>query len=271
MKKLFLVFLGLVPLVGLGQSFSPMDLPWYSGQSSVARFYPTNAAAVSNVWWGETIPIAFEGTFGEVAEGSPHPVPDGHRILVWTNWSIAGNKWTSDQSIHATNFTSGGGASGLTSRLLYKAASSTRMVGGSIGVTTNIFEITFVCEFDDFSNGSVLINGSGTVTTLQTTTGGALKVINNSTTITGPTTIQANQWYVISLVQNGTTATVYTNGVQYLTGTVGNVGMGSINIFDGFAGSFRGNVTRLWGWFGNLTSGDRASVVTQCKTDFGIP
>ncbi len=201
------------------------------------------------------------------------PVSDNTAVVLWSNLvGQAGNKFTADQTLHPTNFISGGGGNTTSPRLYFDAATSTRMNSGTVGggVNTNIFELIFVVEFNTFAQGSALINGGGTITTIQSTTGGALKAVNNGSTITGANTIQANQWYIVDFTQNGTTATIYTNGVLYVTGTIGSVAMNNISIFEAVTTSFRGQGARMWGWWGNLSSGDRALATAQCKTDFGI-
>jgi hypothetical protein len=202
------------------------------------------------------------------------PAGNNIQVKLWTNYAKTSSQLTSDQAVFGTNFNSGGGGNGTSPRILFSAATTTRMNGGSASEAAQPFTMLFVCNCaDTVASLSGLYRNSSVPPWVRFTGGNALEFNGGSATVTGPATLTLGQWYIVTAVFNGASSAIYTNGVLYKSGSIGSTGVGTMIIAQNFdvGGSYRGNISRIWVWTNSISVSDHAAAVAQCKTDFGIP
>ncbi len=250
--------------------------PFFKGSGGVsATWYPTNATSAKLVWWLELQPInsAFTNAGGTI-------VPlDGDQVKVWTNLAagfngIVTSQGTADQSVHPTNYVSGGGGNGTSKRLQFTAATSTRLAtsawptaGGS--ASTNKATFVYVANCTATTSTDNLCERSGVAPCVQYNAKSLS--MYQGTAVTSANTMGAG-YYVISVVMAaGASSHIDTNGVQMVAGNAGTQSFGACNVgdIDATAG-YHGNICRVWIWEGVLSAPELAQAVAQCKTDFGI-
>jgi len=241
-----------------------------AASSASTRWWPTNATSGSNIWWAETIPMS--GVFG--GDGTTYPASNNQTVKYWTNFAPAfnGARWTADQSLHPTNFTSGGGGNGTSPRLFFgPQASATRMVSpGAWPTTTNKATVIVVVNCTRTSGiDNIFINPASTPYLRYTSK--ALE-INQGSALTSATTMGTGYYTITAVFAAGVSSRIDTNGVNMVTGTAG-----TGNMADGYLGNngtdaiFNGNMCRIWGWSGVLSELDISNAVAQCRLDFGTP
>lgn len=242
--------------------------PFVKFASSATTWYPTNAP---NLWWWSEVKSPFTGTWGPTT--SITPAADNTEVALWTNYAQSSSKLTSDQTLFATNFVSGGGGNGTSPRIFWSASTTTRMNGGSASTVGSQWTMLFVCNCVDTVNTlSGLYRNSSVPPYVRFTGGTALEFNGGSSTVTGPTTLTLGQWYIVTAIFDGASSAIYTNGVLYTSGSIGTTALGTMIVGQSFdtAGSYRGNISRIWVWTNHISAPNLASAVAQCKTDFGI-
>ncbi len=245
----------------------------YSGTTwkapSSSTWYPTNATTGGLEVWADLLPASLNGTFGGTG-GTTHPATDNQFVINWTNWAKSSYAWNSDQTLHPTNFVSGGGGSSTSPRIFFDTATTSRMVGGLFTPTTNSATIICVVNCTATTGTDFIINDPG---------GAFIRYnaksleISQGTTLTSAATMGTGYYVITVVFAGGVSSHIDTNGVNMVTGTAGTANLFKTSGFylgQGNSAGYRGNMCRIWGWSGVLSAGDIASAVAQCKTDFNI-
>jgi len=256
-----------IGLVAVAQSFTFNDLPWLTSPPTSSRFIPTSPTNTF-LLWAELTPT--NGTFGGSA-GATVPANDNQDIKYWTNLCgfISGSRWTADQTLHPTNFVSGGGGNGTSPRVLFTAASPTRMVGPTIPDLTNKFTVIAVANCDATSGiDSILADGITGNTWINYN---AHKLeMSQGTTISSAATMGAGYYVITVVFAAGASSHIDTNGVLMVSGNAGTANLRSPYIGQAGSAIYHGSICRIWGWYGILNSTDLTAAVHQCGIDFGI-
>lgn len=239
----------------------------YKIPSGASTWYPTNASNPTDIW-ADLTPLmgAYSGS---------GLAGNNQKVDIWTNFISNGGfganaVFTADQTLHPTNFISGGGGSATSPRILFTAATDTRLISGNLSITTNLWTFVIVANCTASTGVDKIVGNANTTPLLQFN---ALKLeMSQGSTVSSAATLVAGQWYVISAVfAAGASSHIDTNGVQMVSGNAGTGNMLAWYIAPfGTTATLRGNIARIWGWRGILSAGDLASAVAQCKTDFNI-
>jgi hypothetical protein len=234
----------------------------------VARWLP-NTPTNTFALWAELTPT--NGTYGGSA-GATVPANDNQDIKYWTNLTalIAGGRWVADQTLHPTNFISGGGGGGTHPRVLFTAASTTRMVGPTMPDLTNKFTIIVVTDCSSTSGIDYIVFDGVTGNSWLNFNAHKLEM-SQGTTVSSVAGTTASVPYVITAVfAAGASSHIDTNGVQLVSGNAGTANLRAPYLAQFNTICYHGNISRVWGWYGVLNSTDLANAVAQCRTDFGI-
>lgn len=247
---------------------------------SIPRWYPTNATSAKLVYWFDLIP--FSGAYSN-SVGAPGIAQDNTPVAIWTNFAagfngILASQLSADQTVHPTNFVSGGGVNGTSPRISFlSTGTSERMITGAWAGTggsgfTNIATFIIVFNYNDTTGTEWVISTTAAAPWIQMNAQ-KLEYNQGTTTISSsPAILNNGQYYILGMFFEGNSSThIDTNGVLMVSGSGGTATFGGPTLGQGGGSKqFAGNFIRIWIWEGILGSTDYANAIQQCKVDFGI-